>query len=258
MRRRSLAVGIVTVAAGIVGFFLRRRFVADGFDESTGFPVPSAVKWLLVGLTLSTVVFLFAATLGKKLKTEKRGSATGKPLLPFFCVLVSSALIAAGSLLLPRHSISRVQIFPKIETALAVMGVIAAVSQAAAALGRLLGRKGRGLCHLDFVPPIFAAFALVVCYLLYASDPVVLHFAWEILALAAAAYGLYAAAAPESSVSRWSLVRWTGLGVFFLMTALGSLHGLGVTLGLMGLLLRLAAEFFTALFQRAGQLEDEN
>ena len=259
MRKRALSIASVVAVAGIAGFFLRRRFVETGFDGETGFPVPGiACGWLLAGLTVVTAVFLFSATIGKKLKEDPRGSAAGASFVSFLCVFLSSILIVIGALLLPRHTLARFQNFSKIETALVVTGIIAAVCQTAAAVGRLAGKRSTVLRSLDLVPSLFAAFALLICYLLYASDPVILRFAWEILALAAASYGLYAAAAPESAVCRWGLVRWAGLAVFLLMTALGGRHSLGVILGLGGLLLRLAAEFVSAFFCQAGQHEKEN
>ncbi|MDR1299573.1 MAG: hypothetical protein LBJ84_04910, partial [Oscillospiraceae bacterium] len=77
------------------------------------------------------------------------------------------------------------------ELAFFILSAISAVSAAVVAHGAYIGHTG-GFCRfLSIVPPIFFSYWMILLYRIHASDPVIVNYGYECLAIAASAMSFY-------------------------------------------------------------------
>lgn len=178
-----------TAVCSAFGFLARWMQNINIFDENTGLAAPGAVtSWMLVLFTLAFAVGMgiyLLPTLGYGLSSRPAGDIRGDGKIyvtitmavgAVFCLAGAAIFIGAGDILDK------------------VLGLLAIFS----GFGFIcVGRGGRDkaddpLCSFGtIVPVLFCCFWLVVCYKNNSADPVVWHYAIEVLAIAAAAVALY-------------------------------------------------------------------
>lgn len=77
------------------------------------------------------------------------------------------------------------------ELAFFILSAASAISAALVAHGAYIGRTG-GFCRfLSIIPPIFFSYWMILLYRIHASDPVIVNYGYECLAIAAAAMSFY-------------------------------------------------------------------
>ena len=193
MRKKNVIVPALFFAVGIVGMILRKVQLETIFDPVSGLANPSPVNTALTALTLAVIAgaVAFAWPIKKEL-----GKFDPLYAFPVSGKVELGALTVFGSLLGVCAVLNFV--LDKTETAVikgifAVIGVLTAVSVVLSALRAAKGEKAAGGV-LSVIPPLFAAWWLVVTYKDNNTNPVLLEYCWSCLAAAAATTAFYYAA----------------------------------------------------------------
>ena len=196
MRKNALTITLAALVAGIFGAFVRWLQNMNAFEEDTGLQIIGAKTSIFMALYLvaAAALFVLAAWYAKRrLRAPEGGrllyAAAGRAP----CVLaklLSAASAVDGVLLLVQAGSFEYPIAPKI------LGVCAIVYAAVCAVG-IYTAPDRPVMRpwVSLVPVLFCCVWLIVSYKNNAEDPVVWHYAIEILALCAAIMGRYELAA---------------------------------------------------------------
>lgn len=175
---------------GAVGGALHRHMLSTCLDES-GLPMPGSPVWIPV---VFTVLALFAVT---ALLLSTKLSATEDCSKVFQAEALKNTLLMVGTIgylltgVLYIRSLSTVTA-QSITAGERMIPVVILVGLFGSALGMgLAAALGRLLPLFLLLPGFCGCFAMVDFYHYNAADPIILHFAWGILALAAAAMAWY-------------------------------------------------------------------
>ena len=194
MQKTALTLTVSTLVLGIFGAFLRWLQTMSAFDKETGFPVPGA------GTTVAFLVFSALAAAAFCVVTLvwlgrfDRGTDAARALrcdsvAPLVLGWVFCAVMAAASVILLFTAAQNR--YPLGQRLFGAFGILAALS-----IPFLFGKKGssgagpvgRGAA---VILTLFYCYWMVFCYKLNSEDPILWHFALEILAVTAAAVAFY-------------------------------------------------------------------
>ncbi|MEL4105592.1 hypothetical protein AAFA46_01950 [Oscillospiraceae bacterium WX1] len=211
MRKNAVILPLLALIAGALGFAVRLYERQTVFDSTTGFPVMYApVSLALIGLSVAVLVYaILAAVVTSGTHTAERSytgafapegfSYIGMSYLLAIVWLVSNVLYVLS--LLKGNSAGLIQLF------FIFLSVIAALSVMFLARAAYKGRGGAELLFFSIMPPLFYCFWLVVLYKENASNPVLLDYCYETLAIAAAALATYFSAGYvfKKAATGWTL-----------------------------------------------------
>lgn len=189
MQKKAFIVCGSACILGIFGAFIRWLQNTTAFEAGTGLPIPSALwSGVMAGFMILCVLGLIAV-LYRFRGLESAGSYPeafkGGPLIRGAASWAGMVLISGSGLITLVSSLSPLSVFDL------VMGL------AAIASGICLFFILRGISGGRPAGPLFVVVVLYLCLFLiweyknYASDPVLWHFALEILALAAVLLAFY-------------------------------------------------------------------
>jgi hypothetical protein len=182
---------LTALALGVLGMALRTWQMNTCFDQ-LGLPVPGAATTWLIALTAGAAILALPAAIFLKKETGRKeyNVPVRHPVLIGACVgyLLTAVFYALylGSEEAPEA------VFQMTNTLLPIFMMVGLLLSAAAMVN--LSGRGKQDALSAIVPGFCSCFFLVNLYHLHANDPVVLDFAWELLALAASALGWYYAA----------------------------------------------------------------
>lgn len=196
MRKNALTITLAALVAGIFGAFVRWLQNMNAFEDDTGLQIIGAKTsvFMTAYLIAAALLFVLAAVYAqKRLHAPEGGRAlcTAGGRLP--CVLsklLSAVTALCGVLLIVQSGSFEYPLAAKI------LGACAIICAAVSAVG-VYTAPGRPVMRpwVSLAPVLFGCVWLVVSYKNNAEDPVVWHYAIEILALCAAIMGRYELAA---------------------------------------------------------------
>jgi len=195
MRKSAVVIPVFALLAGVIGFLLRKMEVNTMFEAATGFAKRgSVVSSLLIALAAVVIVLslLCGVVISRKMKAEADYCRAFEPGGFVYLALsfVLSAAWLAAVVWITFNGIAGGTV-----TALVIiyafLGVLTAVSMIFMARGAYKGRGGGELMLFSTIPPLFFCFWLILVYKNNVANPVILRFAYQCLALAAAALGAY-------------------------------------------------------------------
>ena len=194
MRKDALKLTVVTLTSGIFGFFFRWVQTLNGFEAETGLPVRGAgsarlvtVYFLLAALAFAVMAVLYGSRYRLLRTAQALQPATGAAnvlcriagvLTAVICVVL---LFTAGD-----------ERYPVMQRLFAGAGICGGVALYFACAD---GKKYPAGRYAAPVLTLFLCFWLVRSYKFNAEDPVVGHYAVEILALVFTTLGWYALSA---------------------------------------------------------------
>ena len=190
MRKSAIFLPAASVLAGIIGFFIRKKELAEVFEESTGLAVRgAAVSTALIALSVAVIVLSAIAakllTPGKKsayaaLPKTSAGKAAGA---------VSAVLFVFGAVFCIING--DVYRWRAVTLIFALFGLGSAAWYAVSAFSAR-GDKPDGMQKtLSVVPALFFCLWLIATYRTYATEPSLLVYCYECLAAAAMAVACY-------------------------------------------------------------------
>ena len=194
MRKTALTLTVSTLVLGIFGAFLRWLQTMNAFDKETGFPVPGAgttVVFVIYSiLVLAAFIVVTLVWLGRWQRgTDAESALRCDSLFPLAAGWVLCAAFAAAScILLFSAGQSR---YPLGQRLFGGFGILAGLS-----IPFLFGKKGgSGAGPLGrsaaTVLTLFYCYWMVFTYKLDSEDPILWHYALEILAVVAATAAVY-------------------------------------------------------------------
>lgn len=204
MRKSAVVIPALALIAGICGFLIRRVEINTAFEADTGFAVRGAPVTLAL-IAVSGAVIALAVLAGilasVRMKAENdytRAFAPGS----FLYLAVSSILGIAwlGADVLYFFSVygqggtiglAGSPIISILDIIFIFLAAVSALSVIFLARGAHKGRGGSDLLIFSVIPSVFFCFWLIILYKNNASNPVILSFAYQCLAIAAATLSFY-------------------------------------------------------------------
>lgn len=182
----------LAVVLGALGFFLRRWQLSSCFDEKD-LPIPGLAVPLLAALTVGSALLFLVLVFPFKGEKSWTG-ALGEAPLPLLKLGALGCLLAAASYI-AEHGLKDFSssVFQYTNVLLPVLLLLGAFG---AAIGCWhLSNSGHPQPAIAMLPGFCSCFWVVNAYHTYANDPVVLDFAWFLLAVAASTLAWYEIAA---------------------------------------------------------------
>ena len=226
MRKDALTLMVVTVTVSIFGFFFRWVQTLNGFEAETGLPVRGAgstmfvtVYFLLAALTFAVMAVLYKSRY-RLLKTAGAlRPATAAPNV--LCRIAGAGTALVCAVLLFTAGDER---YAAMQRLFAGAGLCGGAAMYFVCAG---GKKHPAGRYAAPVLTLFDCVWLVCCYKFNAEDPVVGHFAVEILALVFTTLAWYALSAFYYGRAKPARAMFTlELAIFLDIVTLADGHGI--------------------------------
>lgn len=192
MRRYTVlwTLPVIALVCGIAGLFLRHTQMTEGFDAATGLPLENSAAPCLAVLSAAVMAALLILTIAKRhvIRTGRGKIGGGTAVCKVTNVLAAVFFGAAGVMLL---------IPDTEETATEVSGMLSLILAAACfaalitVLLSALNRAGKATAGLTMVPPLVGCLWLLSIYQVYATNPILSQYVYEMLGVVAATMATY-------------------------------------------------------------------
>ena len=195
MRISSIFVPFFTFMAGATGFYLRLLELMNAFEEYTGLPRRGAVStYVLIAFSAVFLIIAFIFSLRATMKHKapdgfENAFGTEPVTYPIAFSLVGALwFVATGKQYLDLNKAGPI---PTTDLIFLIMSLLAAVSVAFFAIEVFQDPRHKSKFALSVIPSLFACYWLVIVYRQNASNPVLLSYCYQCLAIIASALGFY-------------------------------------------------------------------
>lgn len=184
MKKNALILTVLTAAAGLAAFFLRRRELATVFEPDGLARHGAPVSIILLILCVLAVIVLIVLSVKLTGERSAKGGYTevfhvGGPVPTVISALLGVAMIAAAFLNYRSAAVGGTRAV--VEGAVGILAALAGVGGFALAVN---ARRKSGGCALPAVlVTLFVCFFILVTYKKRASDPVLLDYMYDFIAL---------------------------------------------------------------------------
>ena len=195
MRKSAVVLPLVALIAGAGGFLLRRNEINTVFDAATGLARHGSDVTLL--LIVLSAVFLLAALVFSLIASSRYTSSsefenafgTDTIAYPLLFSLLGIAWLGASV----KYFIDACAdgIFPVIDLCFSVLSALSAISVMFFAVEVFQNPQCKSKFPLSVVPSLFLCFWLILLYRNNASNPVLLSYCYQCLAIITSALGFY-------------------------------------------------------------------
>ena len=235
MRISAFFVPFFTILAGIAGFYLRLSENANVFDPETGLPSRNAptTMWL-IGLSIIFVVVIIvfaivASVRHKALPGFESAFGTDPLLYPLIFILIGIVWVV-GTYMYFSDLISQ-GVLSAIDISFIIFSALSAISVTFFAVEMYQDSRRKAPFALSIVPTLFMCFWLILLYRQNASNPVLLSYIYQCIAIVATALSfyftsgfLYGKPAPGKAIVTYYCA------IFFCAVALADGHHISTTL----------------------------
>lgn len=195
MRKCAVILPAIALAAGIAGLFLRHKELEIVFDSTTGLMEPGApVTMALLGLSaviiLMSIIFAAIVTRGYDAKMEYVRAFSQSSLI-YLAVTFLLALVMLFADAMCFTALMKRGSPQAVEVVFIIFAALTAISFVVMARGAYKGRSGPEMMLFGVIPSVFLCLWMVIMYMEKASDPVVLGYGYQCIAIAAAALSFY-------------------------------------------------------------------
>ena len=195
MRLSSIFMPFFTLMAGAAGFYLRLVEVMDVFDARTGLPRRGApITFALIAFSIAffvvVLVFSIRTTMKHKAPNGFENTFGTDPLTyPIAFSVIGVIWLGATA----KHFIDLRAVGPlqAVELIFIVMSALSAISVAFFAIEMYQDPRSKLKFTLSIVPSLFMCFWLIYLYRQNASNPVLLSYCYQCLAVITSALGFY-------------------------------------------------------------------
>jgi len=232
MRKKAVLIYLANLLLAAAGFGMHRLSRLTGFEAETGLAIPGAFANLAL-MTLAAVTAAVSVIAALCIVNRYTSADAYRSAFHGGSILWVLLQLAAAALLLPVAGKALLQGLGGMGSrrlwhfAQALLAVLAVTGIAASAFGcRHPAKAGRGETAALAAAPLFFCLQLVLCYKENAADPVILHYVWQALGLAAVSLALYFTAGYAFGVVKTKRT-FVGLflGVFFCGVWMGGAGG---------------------------------
>lgn len=248
--RKEASLAMFTCVTAAVSSFIRWVQNNNIYERSTGLVRPSIWNNIMLAACAFTVIGLAFLTFRLK-NSDARGDyrtalRARTILFPAAALILGVGMVAGAFMLIRGRGDS---MYPNLNLILAVFAVLCGASFPALALGPKKDSSGAFICVCSVMPVFFFCCWLVICYRENSANPVLWSFAFEILAICAAALGFYYLAGYAFQRAKpYHTIFFSQLGAFLCIVALGDDRILAKQLFLLtsGLMLLMQSTVLTA------------
>jgi len=195
MRISAFFVPFFSILACVGGFFLRSSELLNVFDPITGLPDRDATTtfWLIslsFAFLLLITIFAISATIRHKSpRGFENAFGTDPVFYPVVFILIGIVWLIGTYLFFSDHQIAgSLQV---IDIYFIALSALAAICVTLFAIEMFQDSRRKAQYMLSIVPTIFFCFWLVLLYRQNASNPILLSYVYQCLALVAAALSFY-------------------------------------------------------------------
>ncbi|MDR0863117.1 MAG: hypothetical protein LBN30_10160 [Oscillospiraceae bacterium] len=195
MRKNALFVSAAAFILGIAGFVTRTIELSIGYEPDTGLPIhSSAVVNTMIWLSL--IVILLAGALGVLLRhnyTSKRtyGAAFAPAKMSYFLFTVVLGVLWLAATVAHAFIAYTSGAPTTQDLAYSILSVLAAVSVMMLGHNAFTGRAGSAMLFFSLVPEVFLTLWLVILFSVNQTNPVLLSYSYQGLAIASSALGFF-------------------------------------------------------------------
>ena len=195
MRISAFFVTFFAVLAGVAGYYLRLSELANVFDAITGLPDRNAATtfWLImlsVAVMICVLVFAIRVTIKyKALPGFENAFGTDPTAYPIIFILVGISWLVGTYLYF--SGLNAYGAVTVNDISFIAFSAIAAISTTFFAIEMYQDSRRNAPYALSIVPTLFLCFWLIFIYRQNASNPVLLSYAYQCLAVVASALSFY-------------------------------------------------------------------
>jgi len=195
MKVFAIVAPIISILAGVGGFLLRSRELAYVFDPITGLPDRGALttKVLIAFVAFNLLVaFIVGICIYCKRKTPKgfdNAFGTDPIFYPIIFTLISIVWLVGTFLLF--HYQRALGVFALTDIIYLALSLLSAICVALFAIEMFQDFRRKALYALSLAPTIFLCFWLIVLYNQNATNPILLSFVYQALAIVFASLAFY-------------------------------------------------------------------
>jgi uncharacterized membrane protein YidH (DUF202 family) len=206
MRKSAVVIPLLALIAGGLGLMIRQMELNTAFEASTGFAKRGEpITAVLIAVSAAVVVLAAVAgiIISRRMKTADDYSvvfATKSPAYLAISMFLGIVWLAAdilyffdmfGSYTRAATESGMAVGFPILDIIFVFLAAVSAVSIIFLARGAFKGRGGTEMMIFSVIPSVFFSFWLILLYKNNAANPVILRYAYECLAIVAAALSSY-------------------------------------------------------------------
>ena len=195
MRLSSVFMPFITFMAGAAGFYMRLMELVNAFDEETGLPRRGAsITSALIALSIVFLLFIFVfsirvSTKHKSGKGFENAFGAYPVAVPIIFTLVGA--IWLGATVMYYMNLDTTEPIPATELVFLILSAFSAISVAFFAVEMFQDPKRKTKFALSVVPSLFICYWLIIIYRQNASNPILLSYCYQCLAVIASALGFY-------------------------------------------------------------------
>jgi len=195
MRISAFFIPFFSLLAGAAGFYLRLMERWDVFDHRTGLPERGAgLTIALISFTIAFLVFIlvFSISTSRRHKVP-RGfeNAFGTDPLTYPLIFTLIGVVWLAGTLMNFFELRSSGVLQSTDIYFTALSAMAAVSVALFAIEMYQDSRRKTTFALSIVPTLFMCFWLILIYRQNASNPVLLDYSYQCLAIIASALGFY-------------------------------------------------------------------
>lgn len=195
MRISAFFVPLFAFFAGLCGFYIRLMELINVFDPDTGLPERGAA--LTTTLILVTAAFLFVAFIFALRATMKHKApygfenAFGTDPLSYPLIFSAVGMIWLGATVKHYFDLNAAEMFTRIDLFFIVLSAVSAISVTLFSIEMYQDPRRKIVYALGTIPILFMCFWLILIYRQNATNPVILSYSYQCLAIIASALGFY-------------------------------------------------------------------
>ena len=195
MKVFAILVPLCAILTGVGGFLLRNREIANVFDPVTGLPGRGAITTAaLIAFTAANLlaIIVFAAYTTAKSKSPKGFENTfgADPVFyPILFVIIGIVWLAGTFWFF--NSLRSAGELPLIYIYFSGLSALAAICATFFAIEIFQDSKRKASYAFSLVPTVFLCFWLILLYMQNATNPVLISYVYQVLAIASAALAFY-------------------------------------------------------------------
>ena len=181
--------------AGAAGFYLRRVELMNAFEENTGLPHRGAIStYVLLAFSAVFLIITFIFSLRASMKHKAPDgfeNAFGTDTIAYPVAFSAIGALWFGATVKQYLDLNKLGPIPTIDLIFLILSLLSAVGATFFAIEVFQDPRHKSKFALSVIPSLFTCYWLVIVYRQNASNPVLLSYCYQCLAIMTSALGFY-------------------------------------------------------------------
>jgi hypothetical protein len=195
MRISAAIMPFFAIIAGAAGFYLRLMELWNVFDMRTGLPergAPITIALIIVSAVFLILILLFAIRASMKRRSPGGfENAFGTESLAYPLVFSLIGIVWIGATVKHIVDLGAMGALPMAELYFSILSVLSAISIAFFAIEIYQDPRRKLTLVLSVIPTLFMCYWLILVYRQHASNPILLSYCYQCLAIILSTLGFY-------------------------------------------------------------------